>query len=351
LIAGNSFDYTYGNARFGNGVLYLPDYYNYRVIGFNNIPTANNQSADFVLGQNAFTTTDQQLGAGGMDCPTNTGYAENKFMVVDCSYSRAVVYDPAPTMGPGAGAVSFGQADFSENEPACTASRLSMPDAGTLTIDGKTIIADSDNNRVLIWNSIAGTSGVAADLVLGQSDFTSCDKNAPGNTPTNQNFDHPSGVWSDGEKLVVLDHYNHRALIWTRFPTSNGQAADLVLGQGDFTHNAFNDDNQDNIANVAPTARTLSHPDRGIDFNGIQLCIADSENSRVLIWDSFPQTDFQPADRVLGQADFVSGLYDRGGPVSANTLDMPTGCLFVGQQLIVSDTENSRFLIYDEGTP
>ncbi len=351
IVAGNSFDYVYGNAGFGNGVLYLSDYYNYRVLGFNGVPTVNNQTADFVLGQNAFTSTDAEIGAGGMDCPANSQYANNKLLLVDCSYSRATIYDPAPTMGPGAAAVVIGQANFSDAGSACTRTGLSFPEAGTLTVDGRVIIADSDNNRVMIWNSVPGASGVPADLVLGQTDFNSCDDNAPSSEPTNQNFDHPSGVWSDGEKLVVLDYYNHRALIWTSFPTSNGQAADLVLGQSDFTHNAYNDDDQDNIANVAPTARTLSFPYLGVDFNGLQLCIADNENSRVLIWDGFPDNNFEPANRVLGQADFASGVYDRGGSVAANTLDQPTGCLFIGQQLIISDTENSRFLVYEEQVP
>jgi hypothetical protein len=351
FVTGNSFDYTYGNARFGNGVLYLPDYYNYRVLGFSGVPTVNNQAADFVLGQNAFTTTDEETGAGGMDCPVNLGYANNKLLVVDCSYSRAAIYNPAPTMGPGGATIAVGQANFFDDGSACTQTSLSFPEAGTMTVDGRVIIADSDNNRVMIWNSNSVTSGAPADLVLGQSDFTSCDDNAPNSQPSNQNFDHPSGVWSDGEKLVVLDYYNHRAMIWTSFPTSNGQDADLVLGQGDFTHNAYNDDDQDNIANVAPTARTLSYPDLGVDFSGLQLCIADSENSRVLIWDGFPENNFQPADRVLGQADFLSGVYDRGGSIAANTLDQPTGCLFLGRQLIISDTENSRFLVYDEAAP
>jgi hypothetical protein len=254
-------------------------------------------------------------------------------------------------MGPGAAAVAFGQANFSDQASACTSTGLSLPEAGIITDAGQVIVADSDNNGVLIWNSVPGASGTPADLVLGQTDFTSCTKNAPASIPTDQNFDYPAGVWSDGEKLIVIDHYNHRAMIWTSFPTSNGQAADLVLGQGDFTHNALNDDEQDNIPNVAPTARTLNHPDRGVSFDGLQLCIADTENSRVLIWDGFPSVNFQPADRVLGQADFLSGVYDRGGPVAANTLDRPTGCLFIDSQLLVSDTENSRFLVFAEPSP
>ena len=34
------------------------------------------------------------------------------------------------------------------------------------------MVADTDNNRVLIWNSIPTTNGANADLVLGQDNFT-----------------------------------------------------------------------------------------------------------------------------------------------------------------------------------
>jgi hypothetical protein len=51
---------------------------------------------------------------------------------------------------------------------------------------------------------------------------------------------YPSGIWSDGEKLIVADAWNHRVLIWHSIPTENGQAADVVIGQPDFESNEPN---------------------------------------------------------------------------------------------------------------
>ena len=45
----------------------------------------------------------------------------------------------------------------------------------------------------------------------------------------------PQGVWIQGGKLYVADTQDHRVLIYNSIPTSNGAAADLVLGQPNFT--------------------------------------------------------------------------------------------------------------------
>ncbi len=45
----------------------------------------------------------------------------------------------------------------------------------------------------------------------------------------------PQGVWIQGSKLFVADTQNNRVLIWNTIPTQNNQPADVVLGQPDFT--------------------------------------------------------------------------------------------------------------------
>ena len=45
----------------------------------------------------------------------------------------------------------------------------------------------------------------------------------------------PQGVWIANNKLYVADTQNYRVLIWNSFPTTNNQAPDVVLGQPDFT--------------------------------------------------------------------------------------------------------------------
>ena len=42
------------------------------------------------------------------------------------------------------------------------------------------------------------------------------------------------------------------------------------------------------------------------------LAVADAWNHRVLIWHGYPRASNQPADVVLGQADFAGGLANRG---------------------------------------
>jgi hypothetical protein len=200
---------------------------------------------------------------------------------------------------------------------------------------GKLVVTDTNNNRVLIWNSIPTTSGQAADLVLGQMDFTTCTPNRGLSADANT-LNGPAGVWSDGTRLVVADSINNRVLIWNSIPTINDQPADLVLGQSNFTSVAINQ-------GITPSNVTMRHPYDGVYFNNTQLFVADADNNRVLVWDSFPTSNDQPADKVLGQPDIAT--------VTVGTSDMkmsaPGGIFLYGKQLIVGDTANSRYLIFN----
>ena len=194
--------------------------------------------------------------------------------------------------------------------------------------------------------------------MLGQSDFTHCDENDDDQNgtaeaaPTARTLSSPTGLWTDGNRLVVTDRSNNRVLIWSDFPTSNFQPADLVLGQSGFTHNARNDDDQDGVRDSEPSARTLELPSE-VDSNGAQLAIADQINSRVLVWNRFPTSSFEPADVVLGQGDFnherrndddQNGTSD--ATPTARTLNLPSDVKFISQGLLVSDSRNHRMLIY-----
>jgi hypothetical protein len=95
-------------------------------------------------------------------------------------------------------------------------------------------VADQSNNRVLIWNHIP-TGTVPADVVVGQPDFTS---NAAGASQTALNY--PAWAHSDGARLYVADSRNNRVLVWNSIPTSNGAPASSVIGQPDFTSTVVN---------------------------------------------------------------------------------------------------------------
>lgn len=151
----------------------------------------------------------------------------------------------------------------------------------------------------------------------------------------------PSAAWSDGTRLVVADTLNNRVLIWNTFPTSNGQNADVVLGQADFVSA---DPNRSSAVNPPPADNTLQYPQLGVYVLNNQLFVADAYNHRVLVWDTFPTTNGQAANAVIGQPDFISNTPG----TTDSTLNQPSGVFAVGSQLFITDTNNNRIMIYND---
>src|SRR5438067_2276502 len=71
-----------------------------------------------------------------------------------------------------------------------------------------------------------------ATVVLGQPDFTTTTENIVASSST---LRLPTAVASDGVHVVVADTNHNRVLIWNRIPTANDQPADVVVGQQTFT--------------------------------------------------------------------------------------------------------------------
>jgi hypothetical protein len=219
----------------------------------------------------------------------------------------------------------LGQADFDSNTETCDSQGLVYP-YDVYVIDNKLIIADSRNNRVLIWDGIPTSSGAPADMVLGQPSMNSCD---PAVSVGPSTMYASSGIWSDGTKLVVSDAKNNRVLIWNAFPSEDSDPADIVLGQSNM---------QTNASGVCASCLSTSV---SVFSNGNQLFVADTFNQRVLIWDDIPTMNAEPADRVLGQENFTSNL---GGSGAAQFY--PYGVFGYQGKLLVSDLVNSRVQIF-----
>lgn len=361
-VDANTVSQPYGNVMVtADDGLFIGDYGSNRVLGFRAVPTANNANADFVLGQADFTSSEAHTRRNGFDGPRQVAADDAGHMIVtDALNSRILIYRKIPSSGSTRPDAVVGQPDFTSSTRACGRAALNEPEVGQLTPDGKLVVTDTGNNRVLIWNRLPTRNGQPADIVLGQADFTHCaanDDNQDGAAdagPSSRTLHLPGGVWSDGKRLAVVDIKNNRVLIWAKFPTGNFQPADLVLGQKNFQHAAPNDDNQDGNEDARPSARTFYNPVDGISSNGTQLALADQGNCRVLIWNHFPTKNFQPADVVLGQSNFrhrAPNDADQDGvpdsTPSSNTLYSPAGAYFYDNQLIVSDNNNSRILIFE----
>ncbi|MFL6439902.1 MAG: hypothetical protein ACJ71Q_20185 [Terriglobales bacterium] len=131
-----------------------------------------------------------------------------------------------------------------------------------------------------------------ADLVIGQTDFAT---SMWGRTATN--FSMPWGLTFDSNgSLWVTDAINLRVLRFSP-PFSNGQAANLVLGQKDFT--SFNN---------ADTPGAVSNG-RGIAFDGNgNLYAEDAWFRRVMIFTP-PFENGMPASMI-----FTPSLSGFGNP-------------------------------------
>lgn len=154
---------------------------------------------------------------------------------------------------------------------------------GGVASDGQhLILADRNNNRILIWNKIP-QKNIEPDLILGQKDFTT---NNPSEDLTGLNW--PVGVATDGTHLIVTDTYNHRVLIWNSFPTQNGQKADLEL----------------KTPNATRENRYQIRWPWQVWTDGKKLVVTSTGAARVLIWNNFPSNANQEPDIVLALNDF-----------------------------------------------
>jgi hypothetical protein len=244
---------------------------------------------------------------------------------------------------------------------------MRYPTGVAITPMGKLIVADTFNHRVLIWDRVPTGDTVPPpppSLVLGQREPTNCTYNdldqdgTPDTDPqsgrdlaSSSTFSAPGDVWSDDTRLIVADIANHRVLIWNSFPTDSLQTADVVLGHLTFTDTLPNSE-QDEVGMLPrPTAATLVNPS-GIDSDGTALAVADSLNHRILVWNTFPTRNLQPADMVIGHSDFnrsVSNDQNADGEpdtATARVLHTPTRVQFGGGRILVSDREHNRVLVF-----
>ena len=370
--------------------LYVPDSNN-RIGVWNDIPAANGDPHDGVIGQKNLAGNSSNVNhSSDISFETNHSHRTEKYLTVtDWANHRVLVWlNPGDKAKKNAPDIVIGQPDLSSANPnhdGISAKTLNAPTSAYIYNDSL-IIADSGNQRILIFNKIPTENFAAADVVVGQPDFTSNGQGRSASTLSN-----PRYAFYDGTYLVVVDQNNNRVLIKNGLPTTNGESFEVGVGVSNLTSSGtsyytpeqaiihdgklivvaagLNNFGGVLIWNTVPTVTGTAfdiriansqsfgatpsassvYDARGLTVHNGNLYVADSSWNRILRWDGIPSTNNQAAVEVFGQANFTSNAQNSNG-LGLYSLDFPIRIESWPKGLLVPDADNARVLIWhDDG--
>jgi phage tail sheath gpL-like len=353
------------------------------------------QAARLVIGQTTFTSQDPNSSDTIVGGVSGLAYAADTLFVVDSNRvgaspinHRVLLFKNASSQIPdptaeldythkcpacvGQATVVLGQPDFTTTTENLAASSSALREPTSIASDGvHVVVADTDHNRVLIWNRIPTANDQPADVVVGEPDFVTATLPA-GNSPTATSMRGPQGVWIQNGRLYVADTQNNRVLIYNHIPTANGAAADVVLGAPNFTTFVQPDLTQQS---TNASATNMLNP-VSVTSDGVRLFVTDLGYNRVLVWNTIPSANDAAADFALGQPDLTSSIANNAYTTDSNsvetavlcttsngtdsngnptypsycnsTLNFPRYALSTGSRLFVADGGNDRVLVYNQ---
>jgi uncharacterized protein (TIGR03437 family) len=318
------------------------------------------------------STLGQVTLTGNSLAPTGVFALGNYVFVADTPENRVVRYDqytnwpPESTSSSPIQASVIGESDFTTGQPN---RNLAQPNAGGLvsplggavnTVTNEVWVADTGNNRILVFPQVGNLQFTAASRVLGQTDFA---YGAPNLLEGREIYVSQSGVFTGGGVVVdknsnpphlyVADTMNNRILgfVDARKVGADAQSpsltANLVIGQPNLFTNLPNYSSTNVVASDTqnPNNTGLLRPVGLVVDAAGNLYVADSGNGRIL---RFPSPFAQPpgvqvANLVLGQLNFSAANTDP----DQRTLHTPFGLAqFNDGSLAVSDLTFNRILVF-----
>ena len=357
--------------------LYVADQANNRVLEFNEGSSpadkvANGAGGQINLSHNAPNYVDAvgENAPGGIAVDASSDPPHRHLYVADSTNNRVLGWnDVSSYVSAQPADIAIGQPDlFSYKcnngvaggdvaglgpDSLCGPARMAVDQKGNL------YVADSANNRVLVYNTpfnaASGEPGAgdgSADFVYGQGGaFTTRNCNLKGASATT--LCNPAAVALDGAgNIYIADAWNNRVLEFAKAgdpPVASDALASRSYGQG--TVSDFSDTQcADGVGqDPSPSNHGMCNPGGvALDTSG-NLFVADSSNNRVMEIDA-PLAGTQNATRVFGQAGaFTASGCNRGAAApGASTLCAPAGLMLdMLGNLWVADVNNDRVLEYD----
>lgn len=353
---------------------------------WNKFPTQNYQSADIVLGQKSFSERfkgdlRKENSRLYFKTPRSVAY-DGKYLVVgDYNAHKMFVYKGLPTENgkeadfiyepPGilkvatgvslAGGKLFATTDnsisvwekpFSKDneEPDFSFRGLNSP-YGLASGGNHLFVADSNNNRVLIYNKLPGRSDNSPDVVLGQKDFNT-------NRYVARNSRNNPRPYTDGNILIITDDYNGLTQIYKHLPDESMADADLhgVL-EGNYLACGYKgvlycagpnglyewDTIPEKPKKADYWSSFLFQQVEGLSVDDTAVYVSDSKANRILVYNRNNFAGKQMPDFILGQNSFETTISGN----NPNQLNYPGQVSSDGKHLAVADTDNRRILIWD----
>ncbi|MDJ0942229.1 MAG: hypothetical protein QNJ30_02105 [Kiloniellales bacterium] len=327
-----------------DGSFWVADSGHHRLLGWRRVPEADNAPAEIVIGQPDFTREGRNAkgsaGPATLNVPTGVCAWGRGLALADAWNHRVLLWRETPAESGQPADIVLGQAEptavrANRGADRPTAATLHWP-YGLAEIDGRLVVADTGNRRVLVWEN-PERNAQPADRVLGQLDFETRDENAGSEVgPVGMRWPHGIASWQG--RLAISDAGNNRIMLWDGLPSRPGAACDQVLGQANFAACDHN------MAAYYPCAAALNMP-YAVAAAGDLLIAADTANSRLLGWSELATA--APAERLTGQPDFASKGDNGWGLPARDTLCWPYGLSVKGRRVAVADSGNNRVLLWD----
>jgi len=222
-----------------------------------------NETGDILLSGYGF---DNAGGANKLNHPVSISANYGKLAVTDRFNNRVLIWNSIPSSNTPPDLV-LGQANFTTHNSGTGLNNMDFPGQVIITPDGKVLVADSDNNRVLVWTSFPASSGQSADYALPITNYV------------NFGDSWPWGVWSDGTKVVVTATVAKAVLFWNTFPGPS-TSPDVVL-----------------TSSQVGTPRSILSDGNYVmlgDENANGPCIGSNGTRSTHVWTSWPTSSRDP---------------------------------------------------------
>lgn len=247
------------------------------------------QSADFMLSGIDFNNCGGPL---TFNHPNGLASDGSNLLVCDRFNNRVLIWKSAPSAWNDVPDLVLGQENFTTNNPGKTKNQLNWPGNVSVAANGVVAVADTDNDRILIWKTFPAANGQAADISL----------ELPALTPqgAQQIFSWPWGVWTDGTRLAAVATQGHAILFWDELPANDNQPADYTID--------------------LPQMGTP----RNISTDGATYFFVGDHNAKVnnvpgtFFWNTYPTAEDQPYD--FYRDEWIKGEKLPGGGLIAGGL-------------------------------